>query len=365
MLTFWKSIRDRIKANAKVYSFYRHLFDRDYIYQRKRMNKTKVKSMRQIREEMKQYSLYWREPADDYIRYKLFEFNISMEAILDFIPAHYFYCKYLSQRYKDVSCKKLDDKLEQYHLFCKLGIPHPQFLGIIKNRKFYSDGSDCEMSNMLSTLDDGEKLFVKPLMGAGGVGIKVLHIKSGAFWCHDKEITRIEDLQLSKDIAYIVQRGIKQIPEIAQINSSSVNTLRVITQYGKESPVVACIMRIGRNGREVDNSNLGGLSVQVNFDTGEFIGPAISEHGGDILYKHPDSHYSFVGNGIPNWIKYKAEILNIINKLCFLNDVGWDIAISNDGCLAIEFNLNYGIDHLQCTCGGMRRLMSIYPNKQD
>ena len=27
----------------------------------------------------------------------------------------------------------------------------------------------------------------------------------------------------------------------------------------------------------------------------------------------------------------------------------------------IELNLGYGIAHLQCTCGGMRRILDIYP----
>lgn len=39
-----------------------------------------------------------------------------------------------------------------------------------------------------------------------------------------------------------------------------------------------------------------------------------------------------------------------------------NIFVTQNGIQAIEMNFRYGIDHLQCTYGGMRRVLNVYPN---
>ena len=41
-------------------------------------------------------------------------------------------------------------------------------------------------------------------------------------------------------------------------------------------------------------------------------------------------------------------------------DLGWDIAITEDGIVAVEFNIEYAID-VQGVVGGMRRKLNIDP----
>ena len=121
-------------------------------------------------------------------------------------------------------------------------------------------------------------------------------------------------------------------------------------------------MRIGRDGKDVDNSHQGGISVQIDVNTGEMNQYAHEEHGYDKIYEsHPDSGFIFKGFKIKEWDSIKKNILDYAAKLAEVKEIAWDIAIVDKGIVVIEINIGYGLDHLQCCCGGLRRILNIYP----
>ena len=358
MTSLLSNIRTRLKENRVIYSLRTRIVSKDYSAQKKRMRSSTVKSREQIKREMRMYSDYWGVPANEYVRYGLFEKKLSDEEILDYIPSQFFYCKYLKESYRGLDVDSYGDKLKQYEILRNHNIQTPEVHFIIKSGRLMNPKmEEVPLSALTALAKESEKIFIKPTGGCGGKGIIVL----GGGYNH-LDINSLDDLRIDRDKTYVVQKGLNQNPEIAKIYGGCINTLRTIVQYrdGKVN-IVGCILRMGRNGAEVDNSAQGGLSIKINFEDGSFCPPAVAEHGGGEFKVHPDSGYDFQLNRISGWESIKAEIIDTVSKLTEYRDVGWDIALTDTGVSVIEFNLGYGIVHAQLSCGGLRRILNAYP----
>lgn len=358
-----RMLKSYFKNNKLIYSIYTILTNRDYQLQKIRMKDSTIKSKEHIKEEMKMYSEYWGRPAHEYIRYGLFEKNLSKEEILDYIPSQFFYCNYLPISYKNVDVTPLDNKLMQYKMMKEASIPTPDILCIVRNKTIQTiDGKLLSFEYLKDSVKNGERLFIKPIDGRGGTGIIVLSKKDGVLIKKNCIVENIEMIGFDTLSVYEVQKGIVQHPDLSKINKDCLNTLRTIVQYrdGKTN-IVGCVLRMGRKGAEVDNSAQGGISIGINLEDGSFKSPAIAEHGGETFFEHPDSGFLFNGNKLPNWEKIKEQMITELSKMSVYNDLGWDIAITADGIVAIEFNFGYGIVHAQMCCGGLRRKLCAYP----
>jgi len=70
----------------------------------------------------------------------------------------------------------------------------------------------------------------------------------------------------------------------------------------------------------------------------------------------------FVEKGIDNCNKIKSKIIEIASKFPALEIIRWDFAVINNGISIIEFNLNFGLEHLQISANkGLRRVLQVYP----
>lgn len=363
-LTAYKQMRGFVKRNKVIFSIHRHLIDSDYKLQRQRMKHCNAKSKSQIGDEMECYKRYWKCPADDYIRYGLFEKNIPIEEILDYIPMQYYYCNYYDEQYTGIDSAYWDDKWNEYTLLKEKGINTPEVIAIVQDGDLYTlDKKKTDWRGLLLNTSEGELLFVKPTNGNSGNGIFVLHKNNGTFEHKGKRVTSLEDIGIRRYLTYIVQRGLVQRGDLAEINESSLNTLRTIVKYSNGKPhIVAILLRIGRKGSEVDNSGQGGISVDVNPVTGMFGEYAGREHGGGVFGEHPDTGYVFKGKGIQGWEDIRKKIYDTVSRINSFRLLGWDLAIGEDNKVyAIEFNMGFGIEHAQTISGGFRRRLGIDP----
>lgn len=359
-----------LRKNQFLFFLKRRLLNGPYKRALKRMNTSPLtKSKKQIKQEMQLVADYWHCKPYHYVRYGLFDREISIEDLLDYIPPYYiynFHNKPLSQEVK-LKLGDIDSKLDLYRLFNSRGIQTSKVKAVLSNRKLY-DPDDVNhalrLEDLFMDLDWGRKLFFKPVKGEGGDGIVMIEkISDTQVKCNDKLIDIFNVFEvLNNQEEYVVQEGIIQRSDIAKINPSSVNTLRVITQWRDGSVVIAvCVLRMGRGGKFVDNSHQGGLSVLVDKESGVLAGLASMEVSEDKLDRHPDSGVLFHGYKIEDWTSTKSQILAMASKIPEVQELAWDIAIEDSGALAIEINYGYGIDHLQCCAGGMRRVLNIYP----
>lgn len=351
-----------LKKSQVIYFTRMRLLDRDYKAAKEKM-KFALKSPEQIEDEMKLVKKYWKCEPLHYIRYELFNKRLSQEEILDFVPPYFHYNFYANQFYRNIDKDLYRNKYKLFWLFKQRNIPTPEVLARYYKGSLYNlQNEQIDLDDVLHQLSAGDKLFFKPTTGQGGTGIIVMHFLNGILHYHQCPLTKEAIYQVLKDKEYVLQKGLIQRDDISSINSSSVNTLRVVTQWRNATPVIAVVvMRIGRDGKEVDNSHQGGISVRVDVNNGRLFREASAEHGGGHYVCHPDSKVVFENFQIKDWKQIKEKLISYVKMFPELEEIAWDVAITTDGIKIIEINLGYGLSHLQCCCGGMRRILNIYP----
>lgn len=358
-------IKEKLKENQFLY-FSKVCLGKDFRFNQKQMRKSSAKTKETIRKEMRLIERYWKCKPLHYIRYGLYDKLLSNEQLIDYIPPFLFYTRYNKTLYKDVNRAYYDNKLNLYFEFIKKGINTIPILAVCNRNRFYDPFMNKVIppDTLLNNLHKDEKLFVKPINGRGGDGIIVIKKQGNVFYSNGEKVSNAFS-ELRNNTCYIVQKGIAQRQDLMDINPTSVNTLRVITQWRGDKPsVVVCVLRVGRSGKDVDNSHQGGLSVQINIENGEMFPTATAEHGGGIIQEHPDTHYVFRGKVIKNWECIKNKIENYAEKFTEIKEIAWDVALTEEGVVIIELNIGYGLDHLQCCCGGMRRVLNVYPEQE-
>ena len=173
---------------------------------------------------------------------------------------------------------------------------------------------------------------MKPIDGCGGVGVELIKINKNKL----KTIYN----RLIKNKQLLIEEKIIQHKDMAKLNDSSVNTLRIVTYYDNNNVyILNTVLKIG-NGGVTDNFSSGSMYTFIK--DGKIIVPAIDRE--DNIFKvHPISHVNLIGYKIPNYdkcIKLVSECAKIIPEVKY---VGWDIAITENGASLIEGNCYPGI----------------------
>ncbi len=369
-------IRQRLKETDWIYALKARLTDNDY-RTGKKASATSHKSKAQMDSEKSMLRAYWGVTPLQYYIYRLANRDLTDEELRDYIPSAYFYNTYFRDRYTPDQFKRLSSKRCLYDIFKERGIPTPEVLAVIRNKQMIQEGNGRDKAyagNTLQLLENefhaGDRIFLKPDDGKGGAGI-ISAIRTSSGWeIEEGTPVTTETLlgRLHRRATYVVQKGLKQHQDLDRINSSSINTLRVVMQRQQDSGkarIAAVALRMGRDKKHVDNSAQGGVSVFIDPLTGTFAPKAYTEHTHEEFDRHPDSGYVFSGSSIPGWHMISRQIIEYSEKFPELKDWAWDVALLPEGICMIELNPWYGIEHLQCTGGGMRRVLNVYPATED
>ena len=143
--------------------------------------------------------------------------------------------------------------------------------------------------------------------------------------------------------ALVFESVVYQTEQFSAFNKTSVNTVRFMTALWPDgsAKVIATFIKIGREGKCVDNAGGGGnVDVCVDVETGE-IKYAIQYDGWRHIKeidKHPDSNQQLNGVIIDNWQTIKEEVLMFQQAFPYCKVAGWDIAITDNGPVVIEVN---------------------------
>lgn len=141
----------------------------------------------------------------------------------------------------------------------------------------------------------------------------------------------------------IVQEPIKQSEELAKLNQTSVNTIRVLSFLRPDGAVKICsaIVRMGRAGKKVDNEHSGGLTCGIEPD-GRLKSVAYFLYGTKFT-EHPDSHVKFDEVVVPNYVELCEKIKKMHPLLPYFRLLSWDIGINEENQpVLIEVNLRFG-----------------------
>jgi hypothetical protein len=331
-----------------------------------RFNKYEDKKPKsQIKREMNICRKFWGCYPMHYYRYNLYrkDKNLSDEQLIDYVPEFFFYYLFLPFYNKREFRYLISDKNKIEHLFKDHAIPQVDTIcKLIDNRIYTTDLVEIVYSIVKRTIDEKnyQKIFVKPRMGEGGHGIYVFNYNNGRYINKDNQEFNEEFLEkIGHSNDYIIQPGVEQVPEIAQIYPFSVNTFRIVTENrdGHVQSLYA-ILRFGRKGLQVDNSDQGGLFVTVDVESGE-LGRYATSMVGENFENHPDTNFYFHGHKILNWNEINKFTEDCAKKLTQFSYLAWDIAITKTGPIVIEVNYGFSLDGFQIIFGGLRKKLRI------
>lgn len=251
-----------------------------------------------------------------------------------YMPDDLYYSKVDTFFNKGIEARIIDDK-NLYNLFFH-DIKQPKTI-IRKISGSYLNST----YNLISTEKAIEKcLFQKQLIlkrsTLSGSGSDIL------FWKIEDGLTYLIKI-LNSPFDYIIQELVNQHSEFNRLNSSSVNTLRIMTLFlNDEVHVLSSIIRMGVNGSLVDNASSGGLFCGINKD-GRLKEYAYNMKGKKFL-THPTSNKIFYNTIVPDFNRC-VELVKILapRVVGFSKIVSWDLAINElSEPILIEANLSYG-----------------------
>lgn len=351
------------KAKDWLRFFYYSLNNSRYRFNMKRFRECVDRKPRSlIKKEISELKRYWGCIPMQYYTHDFYRKDclLSIEEMKTYIPSYYFYF-IIYPRFDDLTGAKfiLENKITCLFLFRGMGLPTTEIIAFKKSGKLYDlNGqllNSAEFSSRLKSYKV-DKIFVKPVSGSGGKGIRVIHKSEDGFFISDSTPFGYDKiLELPGD--YVIETQIVQSDYLNKIYPHSVNTLRAVTcrRDNGSAELIAVTLRMGTEGRQVDNGTQGGLLIGINLETGHPIRPyAGYEYGCEKIFTHPDTGFEFAGLEIPNWNETKEFISKFAHKMALYNLVGWDIALTDDGPVVIEANTKFGIDHSQSGVGGMR-----------
>lgn len=279
---------------------------------------------------------YYKEVGGGKVNWKWHQFYYSLNGIFNraYISPYVFNSVISPKLYDERIVKAYDDKNLYDLLFPE--IKQPKRILKCANGHYYVDGKSVSREDALKTCWNIEEAIIKPsIFSDGGRGVRFLSVKNGI---SSLDGFSIESILTSYGKNFIIESIVKQHPDLARLNATSCNTLRVMTYY-KDNQVILLVsmIRIGKPGSVIDNFSDSGLVCKVNDDG------YLSEWG---YSKHPLAKTNKTASGllfkeirIPSYTKIVDTVKKAHLKLPHFPVVGWDISIdeSNEVVL-IEFN---------------------------
>jgi hypothetical protein len=174
-----------------------------------------------------------------------------------------------------------------------------------------------------------EYLMLKPICGDSGRDINKVACS---------EITKNTENFIKEHKNYILEEFIVNHPQISSLNSTSLNTVRIVTVVNKDNKVnfLFAGLRIGSPGNVVDNISQGGKIGVIDISNGILSNKLYGKGG---IYIENDSDILISNNFI---IPYWNEVLDLVKKAAIeiknMHYNAWDIAITPNGPELIEGN---------------------------
>lgn len=250
--------------------------------------------------------------------------------------------------------KLSQNKISEKAILELLKIPSPRFLGRLHAELGIDHTGErltnsADLKKLLLSQPEIDRLCFKLVEGYGGEGfraVKVVKEQPLAFRLLDTDekvdIHRFVDelLQLSAGSDYIVEEYLLQHSKLASFNASSVNTLRIwAVSTGDNKASLGAFLRVGRRGSLVDNTSQGALAFPIEMESGE-IGQGLIKNIWNETFKcHMDSGELITGEKVPYWNEAVDLAIRAVVAFPHLQFAGVDIAITAEGPVVIELNV--------------------------
>jgi hypothetical protein len=247
------------------------------------------------------------------------------------------------------------DKFYSNSIFIANGIPCFQTFALISGCVMYFPGNRQE--NIKSILSLRDPFFIKN---------NILEAGEGVYWCRivnsKVEVNReLKDwdsfLAILGNKIWVVQKQYSSHETLRKINSSALNSTRIVTIFNGREPEYLCgFQGFATNNAPTDSWSHGSVYVGINADKGclkEAGFTSLSDKRPGLLFSHPDSGIRF-GNYVIPFIKESVKLCINAHRLLYFNFIiGWDVAITDEGPMIVEANEKPGLNIAQCIDGGL------------
>ena len=324
-----------------------------------RMVKPRKALARQIREFVA-LNLHWHTFPQQYFQHRMFAKGnkLSLNQMKSYVPPATWWR--ISQRAHiphnySIICT---DKSLFADLMDRYGLPHPGIILKYRGKRFYgADGqplTDSAADALIQSQESG-RLILKYSVGRLGRDIFAYDSDGEGNYKRGGEILSAKQIrQRCGKRPFILQPGVEQCVSLSRVYPDSVNSIRVLSRYRRgQAKIIAASIRFGRDGQVVDNMHKGGLSLNVDLETGRLgrVGTAFYD---TLSYEaHPNSGVRFEDVTVEHW----QELKDLIEKACHafheLEFAGWDVAMSVNGPVILEINACPDLYLSQLTAGGL------------
>lgn len=259
----------------------------------------------------------------------------------------------------------LEDKATYEDHFAALGLPVPHTRAVIGDiveteQRPKLVGRDAVREHLAAALAVGDQVVVKPLDAWEGEGV---HVLTGLVGDDEYLLSNGDRMPIAGLLdtvstgRWLVQDRITQHDDIAALNDSTLNTMRLGTfrRNDGEVQVIFAVLRIGRAYSQIDTYNHGGYSIRIDPATGQFADHAYqkAKFSLDLAAAHADSGAVFAGRRIPFWEEVVRNAKEFAAAAGANRFVGWDVASTPEGPLFVEGNHNWDIQLAQIGSTGL------------
>ena len=205
------------------------------------------------------------------------------------------------------------------------------------NGFYYDEKKAISLGEAVSKCSDLKGAVIKPtLFGHWGKGVEVFHTENG--FIPELNIS-VVDLFSKYNMDFIVQDKLVQHPDLAKLNPTSVNTIRVLSYRNYDRTIILyAVIRIGRKGKSIDNETAGGIKADIDLTTGRIKGPAFGSSTEPNM-ERTDSGEVLEQYLIPSFPQVMDFVKDLHSRLPYYKLIGWDISVdANGNPVMIEWN---------------------------
>jgi hypothetical protein len=203
------------------------------------------------------------------------------------------------------------------------------------------------------TLSVGD-VIVKPRDGLGGDGVRAFEKVPGGYrdpTGRELEAGELIDLakRESRERPLIVQPRLRNAREMSLWSTGAICTVRLVTtRRGSDPPTLLLgLLRMPTTDSVVDNLHRGGIVATIDPSSGE-LGPALPLSVPDVMKRafietHPATRERISGGQVPCWDEI-VQLGRRAHESCGgYHSIGWDIAITDEGPILVEGNVDWGV----------------------
>ncbi len=232
-------------------------------------------------------------------------------------------------------------------------VPTAQFLGHLHHQRGIAASGGkltnaAELDSLMARHPAIEKLCFKLVEGYGGQGFQVIQVIRNdgvrVRLLDSGKVLTLEDflvtLQIPQGGEYLVEEYVNQHAMMAALNPSSVNTVRIWARcLDGHTAVIDAFLRVGRRGSLVDNTSRGAQIFRVDLRSGVIGTGMVKNIYNETFQCHKDTGELISGVALPFWRESLSLAQRAVSAFPAITFAGVDIAITENGPLVIELNV--------------------------